>query len=1025
MHVCGVSQGRGFGKSSGGCLCGELYSDKTAAQKAKVVVQSVLELTGGNVNKMAQVMEKALTLKTVSPFVELPSTATLDSHIVGNIGHYLQQLDSKGTRTAERQMAFNVLGFSLISESSVLKNVADRLKISRNALAKFRKIAEKLGHVPIGAFYERELRKDCFLEESRAAVSNWLFGPSQPTKLNSNGRRMVRCFKYDKRGDRVIESDGSFGSEDKKESYWELNYADRYSAFLLSSEYAAFKLALPASIGEKLFFRLVCPSVRNVKQRDCADTVMTEASQLAISISDAVGKAKAPSVFNALEQCPCAECTVRRNNPDHPRLKYWHRVKKHMGGTGLVGDCLCRPVESESLSVPGPSGAPLLHKASCSLDRCTECGVDTLIEVDVAGTKQQFTRFPSKCPLLFGYESGTAEAKLVAAADAAGVIVSATVLAVSEAGASGNVAARAAAEAALVTAEAAAATAVAAAPLSFSTKVVSRRLYEKASRSGISFQDELTESFCSLKELLDAAVQELPEYIRHYTEYSLINMVRSCQAGNMQHGDLLVLTDFAAVYSILAQDRKCCAQDKHIVLDVFVVLSDARDVTVKNKAGVEVTKKVVTCTVFGFWADTKSKVKLQDERLHSACFEEVLKNYPGTVRLLLHTDNSPTQYKNRYAIYNFARLLKMYGIARGYWGFAVVGNFKGTHDQAGFVLKQWQRKRELYGFHENLALDLATRAVVADQRPTWKFNNRSWKDLEEEKHYHLLSKGTYSYDSYKHGHVYADENDHRKATANPGVIGVTCERKGDGKRDYQVSEVPRLNRRWVFTFKLEEQTTDDEYKIRTSRLPCTCDCSKCRTFDYHECVEVASGARREHAEEEVTMQKIPVHVVVPRKARKLKELPNKLFGKVVVVRNGEEGWDLALVTGEEKVKRRTKMVQDLGGVPPVGEDRRALPTDPGVFVVERDEFTVNVQMFSKQDGTFSKIDRRSANVTLLRKAVVSLVEEKRITWAGEVAGGNEFELADSVITRITEDVVLKISEQQREEEGEEGGEERE
>ena len=410
---------------------------------------------------------------------------------------------------------------------------------------------------------------------------------------------MVRCFKYDKRGDRVVLADGSFESEDKKESYWELNYQDRYPAFLLSSEYATFKLAMAASIGEKLFFRLVCPSVRDVKQRDCADTTMTEATQLAISISDAIGKVKSPSAFKALEECPCDECSVRRNNPKNPRLKHWHRVKKHMGGTGLVGECLCLPVENKSLTVPA-SGAPFLHKASCSLENCGQCGVGNLVDVDVDGITRQFTRFPSKCPLIFGYIAGSPEAALSAAADRAEAVVSAAALEVAETSTSGDVAAKSAAGAALAVARAASAVAAAAAPPSFSTKVVSRKLYEKAARSGSSFQEELTESFCSLKDLIKAATEELPKYIKHYTEYSLVNMVRACQAGNMKQGDVIILTDFAAVYSILAQDRKCCAQDKHIVLDIFVVLSDARDVLVKTNTGVEVTKKVVTCTVYGF-----------------------------------------------------------------------------------------------------------------------------------------------------------------------------------------------------------------------------------------------------------------------------------------------------------------------------------------------------------------------------------------------------------------------------------------
>ena len=319
-----------------------------------------------------------------------------------------------------------------------------------------------------------------------------------------------------------------------------------------------------------------------------------------------------------------------------------------MGGAGLVGCFLCDPTEESRLhhgdrpyvklekdktddkkwTEVQKENVPKLHHPSCGSGDCPKCGVGAKIRVNVNGTVCSISRFPTSCPVLYGTLTPASE----------------------------NVPPQVNSPAAVHTSE-------------LACKI---KTYEKVARTGTNTESELVERSVRLRDIFAETLESMAATIRHYCDYSFVNLVRAYHAGTLSKNELVILSDFAAVYSIHAQDRKNTATDKHLILDMFVVLSDPREILV-GKSMV----KVHTCELIGFWGNTVSKVKKQDELTHTVCLDKILGLHPETDSLVLCTDGAPYTYKCRFAIFQFGVLLLKHQIKKGVWLFAVVGNFKG------------------------------------------------------------------------------------------------------------------------------------------------------------------------------------------------------------------------------------------------------------------------------------------------------------------------------------------------------------
>ena len=104
--------------------------------------------------------------------------------------------------------------------------------------------------------------------------------------------------------------------------------------------------------------------------------------------------------------------------------------------------------------------------------------------------------------------------------------------------------------------------------------------------------------------------------------------------------------------------------DAHAINDNFVVLSNRRKAKIKvkkmiNGSEVEVEEEIETWTVdvFHFITDTMEKGKQNDHAMHHACLDYIMKlyqdrfendtNLPSLRRVIVWTDNAPTQYRCR------------------------------------------------------------------------------------------------------------------------------------------------------------------------------------------------------------------------------------------------------------------------------------------------------------------------------------------------------------------------------------------
>jgi hypothetical protein len=567
---------------------------------------------------------------------------------------------------------------------------------------------------------------------------------------------------------------------------------------------------------------------------------MVEGRELATSLATLLAAEK-----GKLAECTCAECEVRRRFPEHPGLKSWTDMNCLIGARGLIDICCCKREPVPELQAKGASKPPKLHTRLCSKQGCKKCGVKMRVDVD----GQTFSRLPTRCPALFN-----------------------------------------------------------------SKTQVQRVRYEDVPRN-TGTQEELVASLIPGKQLMQVRarlggsttaralltppsqeiISDLPGLVQHYGDYSIINMLRIKQAAGLEEGDVMISTDFAATYSVLAQDRKCCATDRHILLDMFVCLHSPRDVTVEVN-GKPVTKRVVTCDVFGFWGDTKSKSKLTDERTHTACLDSILEYYTNeselTIsKLYMHSDNCAGQYKCKYMLYALAGLQVKYKIKRIQWQFAVVGQFKGPHDGYGFVYKRFQSTFLRYPNGRQTMQDQGAAGCVRRQIQNNHCPANEWEALFETRDAKILTKGTYQADRYIVGRVAGTQ---KELDATPeGALRALCVRSGDEKRDFDVSEIDGINSSWSYYLKLEDHVPNmrDEADgqehlqavVKSTRLPVLCPCASCQNFRFEHCVQ-----GEQHDVKTSTL-------IWKKKAEPAKPREQKAEGRVVCVAGGGGGpWRVGL-----------------------------------------------------------------------------------------------------------------------------------
>jgi hypothetical protein len=301
-------------------------------------------------------------------------------------------------------------------------------------------------------------------------------------------------------------------------------------------------------------------------------------------------------------------------------------------------------------------------------------------------------------------------------------------------------------------------------------------VWDNADRQGINksnkqnTQLELTEKEMTIRELLILFQQKIHTCLNHVFKIEWMNAVRAFDIHNVGHNNIVVMTDFAATLDLKATETVNCSVDAHAFLCNFVIISNRRDATVRDRV-----LSMNDCDVFQYFGSTMSKGKKNDYVTHIACLEDIIKRYKREFEerqqeltfAIVWTDNCPNQYKCRQ---NFAGIIKIetvLGVLVVHC-FAVKDNFKGVWDGAGKSAKNFLWRLEQEQTRSATAFECFVNAKNGD----FEFDDRQkWKDYEEKSDPYLLQNKTFTYTRRIVGFVVDKEDEYAQMSEQyPGCI---------------------------------------------------------------------------------------------------------------------------------------------------------------------------------------------------------------------------------------------------------------
>ena len=154
--------------------------------------------------------------------------------------------------------------------------------------------------------------------------------------------------------------------------------------------------------------------------------------------------------------------------------------------------------------------------------------------------------------------------------------------------------------------------------------------------------------------LMMKLVMQAEPSTRHETRSRWSGNARRTTAHTFTPSQLPVFTDFAAQQECRGQDRATCGTSAHVNKCIFVVLSNPREVTVKEN-GTRRQKRIHDCDVWTFFLPASGKYKENDYLAHHVCLNYIVSFYQSKMKkkgvdlthVLLFTDGCPGQYACR------------------------------------------------------------------------------------------------------------------------------------------------------------------------------------------------------------------------------------------------------------------------------------------------------------------------------------------------------------------------------------------
>ena len=244
--------------------------------------------------------------------------------------------------------------------------------------------------------------------------------------------------------------------------------------------------------------------------------------------------------------------------------------------------------------------------------------------------------------------------------------------------------------------------------------------------------DELVEVRGPRWHMLQKLLMSSLDYLPHYWDDAFQTHERRVCLQTFPKDWLVLLSDFAAQQELHGQDRGTCATSGHVNKDIFIAVSNPRDVRADDDSE---PVRVVDVDVWTFFFPARAKHKDNDWFAHNMALDHVVEYYkerrpspsnkerpspsnstqaapqqettvdpaieeplPPIKVVRLYTDGAPTQYANRHNFVRVADFPERHGGVVLEHVIAIRHCFKGPHDGAGKESSHFIRKHEKIGF---------------------------------------------------------------------------------------------------------------------------------------------------------------------------------------------------------------------------------------------------------------------------------------------------------------------------------------
>ena len=324
--------------------------------------------------------------------------------------------------------------------------------------------------------------------------------------------------------------------------------------------------------------------------------------------------------------------------------------------------------------------------------------------------------------------------------------------------------------------------------------------------------------------------KDLEVAIPHYGMIKYVALQQKVDLDSMGPNEAVIFTDYAAQLSLEALEKVNSSTNAHAVDDVFVVLSNRREVEVCTKEGS--TEKVVVfdVDVHHFFAETFTKGKKNDHAMHLTCLYRLVEHLrdknPDLDHITVWSDNAPNQYKCRQNFMGVTTIEKQFKNLKLTHRLAVKSQFKGCHDGYGKDPAMLVRKLERNYVRTRRASEVFQHCVKKLECKTTK-----WNMYEAEKNPKLREKGTWGMNSRTCWFVTEHDEELQKLdTEYPGKV-IKIDRSfimdTHGRQSIDPKKCEGIHE--VCSVAQCAPAHPQQYPTRLSDLMCSC--SKCQHSD--------------------------------------------------------------------------------------------------------------------------------------------------------------------------------------------------